>query len=252
MRFFADDLSVEIPVEWYYVPEDRPHVPYAHPFVSSDGDEPGIPRLLGEVPGTRSYYAGNHENDLLGQGLCGSKEQWENGPSILDSCLPTNPTTGRQCCCGKGQLPMEAGLVMGAALETEFPPEVTGCVAANPAAQFWRFEISGVQDLAGPCNDTSKFNQVWTVDYFAGCIWRGDSNSICSGGDSFRWFLMFNHPSFPGVWSLFAASGPTSFRWARYEITSLNPIGGNILDLVEELDPGLQFPSTVHLIPTFG
>jgi len=256
MRFFRDDLAVEVPVRWYYVPAGRPVIPFGHPFGNRDWEfidgDPGL--LLGEVYGSRRYYGGQDPVNLLGQGFCGSREQWERGASTLDPVRPINPTTGRQCCCGQGVLQGTPGILFGVDSELTFPPIVAACPSANPASQFWTFPIAGVQDLDFPCNDTSLFNQTWEVAHLSACIWRGPSVSICNGGDSFRWHLIFNHPSFPGVWSLFAATTVVSFRWARYQIGAgaFAPLGANVLSLQEELDPALQFPSTVTITPAFS
>lgn len=253
MRFFADDLSVEIPVEWYYVPEDRPVVPYAHPFVSSDGDEPGIPRLLGEVPGTRSYYAGNHENDLLGQGLCGSKEQWENGPSLLDACLPTNPTTGRQCCCGKGQLPMEAGLVMGAELETEFPPQTDQCLDWNPSPEVFRFLFLGANCPGSAIFPAGIPDANYGVQWTIACRWFNGSGVNTFFGTA-NWRLAWNFGPWGAGWRLRLAQTAGGTPWLEYhhDGTNWSNFGPNEMALVTNNTDCLAVPATVSIRGEFS
>jgi len=255
MRFVRDDLGLEVPVTWYYVPDGRPAVPYFHPFHSRDADfrDGNGEQLLGEVQGTRAYYSGADPVELQGQGLCGTREQWERGASLLDSPLPLNPTTQQQCCCGAGSVLAPASIVFGCEMEVIMPPTILTFCKAQISAQNWDFTIAGVQDLIFPCSDTSLFNATWKISHLSGCTWRGPSTAICTATDAFRWHLMLNHPSFPGGWSLFAAATPVAFRWVRYFVLAddflLN--APNILPRVEELDPALQFPAAVTIVPSF-
>lgn len=215
MRFFPDDLSTQTPVEWYYVPDDRPAVPYGHPFGSADWDKRGDPRLLGEVPGTATYYAGDHAQELLGLGICGSKEQWENGPSILDDVRPINPTTGRQCCCGRGALPMEESMVMGfdAGL---LQPEMVVCPTVGKVPKYFRLQVAPAGNL--DCLDCPNVFSTYTLTIDPGalanaCQWKSPEFTLC--GTPRRWYLRSPFDAFP--WQVFCAPGVVNLRMVTYQ-----------------------------------
>jgi hypothetical protein len=113
MRLFADDLGQAVEVVWYFVPWDRPTIPYAHPFGSRDWDDFRGQLILGEVYDKRVWYDGADPHGLDGQGFCGSQKQWFQGASVADPVRALNPRTGQQCCCGSGAVNVGGGLLLG-------------------------------------------------------------------------------------------------------------------------------------------
>lgn len=251
MRFFRDDLGTLVPVEWYYVPDDRAVVPYAHPFGSRDWELAEEQPLLGEVYGTRTYYAGDHAPELAGIGLCGSREQWERGASILDPVRPLNVTTGRQCCCGRGAIVLEPGSVIGMSLEQVPFPTVGACAVFDPSPQYWRLDAAGIID--GACAGCGVFNGSHLLTHFAACRWNTPSMNFC-GGLIRRWILDIE--PVPGlVWLRLLGNGvPAQTVLYATTVAAWNPMGPNVL----ALDPGSVsgqcggFPPTLTVVPDPG
>lgn len=106
MRFYDTDDETEI--FWYEVPEDRPFVPFAHPFHSWEWEEPNPPGRrtpgtfgLGEqIMSDRSYrrVPVPRPNVFLGT-ICGTAADWQNGGGL--PLVPPDPfPDGFPSCCG--------------------------------------------------------------------------------------------------------------------------------------------------------
>jgi hypothetical protein len=96
MRFFADDLSIETPVDWYFTDPGAKWCGLSNVFNSRNwyGGQQDWP-LLGEVEGAARPWRN-------GSGLChgnrgpfGSAEQWEHGAQVADA-IPADPCPGPQ------------------------------------------------------------------------------------------------------------------------------------------------------------
>lgn len=252
MRFFVDDLAQETDVEWYEVKDTAPVIPYGHPFASRDADfhEGYTGLLLGEVAGTRRYRAGAAPVDFNGQGFCGTRDQWENGCSILDKPVELNSTTQRQCCCGRGTLCGPVSSVIGVDVDIDNPPLITTCPAWNPAPAQWRVHLDpypppddpcwpgGIvlpdQDTIlsanGPCRWDSGF---WPpVNLQRWRLWRLAPPPPVGGATG--WYLFGSPPTLPSL-----SGGPTWFvadgNWNRYgpnEMTAIANGGGCLLPTV--------------------
>lgn len=234
MRFYRDDLSIEVPVEWYYVPDTRPAVPYGHPFISRDWEDVTELELLGEVSGTRSYYNGNHADDLQGLGLCGSREQWERGASTLDPVRPINPTTGRQCCCGPGSLQVPPAVVFGLESEVIPVPTITTCSLFNPSPAQWTMTVAGTTN--GTCVNCNNANGTFILNYVSGCRWASAPFALCGGASS--WILDVGVPA--GQASLQVLGSPvlpTQRVLYRKNLAGWQPFGPNGMIFVQR---GLQ------------
>jgi len=222
-------------------------------FWSADG---ALPYPTWSYLGSRNWHQGDGSPWPEFGELENAKQSWRNG--ALGQILPNQVNVGDGVCIGSDLIgpivSAPAGLAGGVdrrCYSVPMPVETSACTAFNPSALQYRFTFVGVQDLAFPCSDTSIFNATWTVANLAACTWRNDSTHICTGAESFRWHLMYNHPSFPGKWVLFAASTVVSFRWVRYELagSAWLPLSANQMLKVDELDPALQFPETVTVFP---
>lgn len=248
MRFFADDLSVKIPVEWFYVPEDRSHVPYGHPFGSRNWDDQVGPPLLGEVPGSARYYAGDHADELLGIGLCGTKQQWENGPSLLDKPRPLNPLTGRQCCCGRGVVSQDPGLVVGSESELVVYPSTDACTVYPTSPLRWQCTDYDWTLQETPFWFSIPSNPI--LDHASLCAYQGFFGNNLAG--SFRMFLTYSFPS-PGRMNL--TMGANLSQWSSYfvylALSAWNPFGPNVLTKVYDTGfSAVPLPATVTMIPS--
>lgn len=246
MRFFADDLSVQIPVEWYFVPNDRNHVPYGHPFGSRNWEDVPGPPILGEVPGTARYYGGDHSNDILGIGLCGTKDQWENGPSLLDKPRPLNPTTGRQCCCGRGVIQNEVSIVAGIETEVTEKSVITTCPTFNPMLDVWR--VVGY-DWSLQNNAPFWFNIPNTpvVQYSSGCRWNGPFG-ITPTGNPLIWLSYQLFPFVVLTAGTNIASWPSWFVY--YPPAGWNPGGPNAMIKLYDSGAGIEpFPDELVIEP---
>lgn len=179
MRFFKDDLGIETEVEWYYVPENRPVLPYFTPFRSGDWVLREEQPILGEVAGTRKYFAGNVADDLDGLGLCGSRDQWENGCSILDDIRPINPTTLQPCCCGPGSIPFTPAVVFDSGEELTLFPR-SDCTLVD-APKWYRLQIIGASNES--CTNCASLNGNWLLTARTGfpnwCSWISNPHSAC-------------------------------------------------------------------------
>jgi len=252
MRLFSDDLGLETEVEWYYVPETRPVLPYFTPFRSFDWvlreDQP----ILGEVAGTRSYFAGQVQDDLNGLGLCGSREQWEGGASVLDPIRAINPTTGQPCCCGPGCLPFSPELVFDLENEVDFLPLVTGCAFANPSPEFYRLLPFPLDP--GTCLDCAALGTERVLTNLAGtCRWTSGNFPWCTAAN-LQIFFDVGTPAGQVRMQFSGIGGGLPSLKAQYSMLLVNwdPFGANALDLEPATVSAhcVNWPATVTVEPS--
>jgi len=252
MRIFRDDLAIEVPVRWYYVPDDRRVLPYATPFGNRDWEfadgDPGL--LLGEVYGSRRYYGGQDPVGVLAQGLCGTQQQWERGPSLLDPVRPLNPTTGRQCCCGRGTLLGTPGVALGAESTIEELPITTLCPDWVPSPLHWDLTMAGwTNAVCSNCNNlNSTFRLTFTGGDATGCFWQLiGAVVLCGTMAGLR--LQWNHSL--DNWLLFVikpgAPSPTNHYIWGLTGAAWNRWGPNTLGLVISGSACANPPATVTL-----
>jgi hypothetical protein len=99
MRFYHDS-ELAVPVEWYFVPDDRDVIPWWHSFGSrlyERRDEPQLP--LGERYEPVPWRGGNVPHLVSTGGLCGTREQWESGAAVDDPLPAAWPGTNVSMCC---------------------------------------------------------------------------------------------------------------------------------------------------------
>jgi len=130
VRFFHDSPATTRTIQWSFVPEETPGMPWAHAFGSRTWDlgEEEEP-LVGEVDGPRTWRGGTppYPLPIVGQlkidnlGICGTEEQWKNGASIMDP-IPANwLNTAVPRCCKRPPLFARGGVAVGG------PQENTVC-----------------------------------------------------------------------------------------------------------------------------
>lgn len=121
-RFFRDDPLSVLDIQWSFVPEITPGMPFAHAFGSRTWDigEEEEP-LIGELDGPRRWEGGLPPFPLpiIGPswkdnlGLCGSEEQWKQGALTTDPVRPLWPFTGVKQCCKKPPIWANGGVAVG-------------------------------------------------------------------------------------------------------------------------------------------
>jgi hypothetical protein len=243
MRFFKDDLGIETAVEWYYVPETRPCLDYFSPFRSNDWilreDQP----ILGEVANTRSYFAGQVSDDVNGAGLCGSREQWEGGASILDPIRPLNPTTGQPCCCGPGSLPFKPDTVIELPDTLQLVPRAE-CTAAGDTAKYYRLQVATPTNKE--CFDCVNAGGNFTLvgqppDGSGTCYWQSGLITVC--GVQRLWEL---RSPFSGLnWQVYFYLPGFLSSLATYNVAgTFKPFGFNFF-LKVSTDLGCNWPGAV-------
>jgi hypothetical protein len=103
---------------YYFVPRDRPVIPFATVFGIRNWEQQEIPAGIGEEPGRGPYYRGTDTLGLTGDHFCGTEQQWLRGASPLDPLPDINPATGQPVCCGPGPLAAAGGAAAGGNSQT--------------------------------------------------------------------------------------------------------------------------------------
>lgn len=162
-RFYTDDPRT-VTVDWYFVDDETPFIPYWTPFGSANwrmtdqqwDDE------LGEVCGApRTWRDGSKVGDAAGTNTCGTADQWRNGqPSP-----PAEPVDldefGTPECCDKVDKP------------------VKGRICVNCPGDAWNaYDVItfGVSDRTCAC---AGANGTFRLVYFGGCVWQGEAEIVC-------------------------------------------------------------------------
>ncbi len=99
MRFFRDD-GRKTKVIWYFVPDDRETVPYAHSFASriyERADE--LQEEIGELYSPVPWRGGQPPCPETFSGLCGTEQQWQRGALLAESVINLWPGTNVPKCC---------------------------------------------------------------------------------------------------------------------------------------------------------
>jgi len=122
VRFFRDSPATSREIQWSFVPENTPGMPWAHAFGSRtwDLEEENEP-LVGELDGPRSWRGGTPPFPLpivgpLGidnMGICGTEEQWQRGASINDPIPANYLNTSVPRCCKRPPLHARGGVAVG-------------------------------------------------------------------------------------------------------------------------------------------
>jgi len=95
MRFFRDDLTVETPVEWYFLPSDAkwcglPNIFNSRNWYGGVDDWPD----LGEIEGAPRPYSKGGGAPVGTKGPYGTADQWEFGAYVSDA-LKEGPCPGQ-------------------------------------------------------------------------------------------------------------------------------------------------------------
>lgn len=105
MRFYSEDPRT-VDVQWYFVDDDTPFIPYSTPFRSLEwmpDNALGVYNDLGEdYLAERVWVNGENPGNAVGRAgqLCGTADQWRNGQP-LPPVVPTPVNAvGTPLCCG--------------------------------------------------------------------------------------------------------------------------------------------------------
>jgi hypothetical protein len=210
VRFFHDSPATTRQIQWSFVAEEKPGMPWAHAFGSRTwdiGEEPEP--LVGEVDGPRNWRGGTppYALPIVGPlridnlGLCGTEEQWQNGASIMDP-IPANwLNTPIPRCCKRPPLFARGGVAVGSS-----PPVHAPCCGefGLPVAVMCKFTntvpvCAVLEGISFPILQSSEqpLNLFGAVSYFR-------SQQFISGGKDWRFWLACSE--FSNFWALFAIS----------------------------------------------
>jgi len=169
MRFFHDS-ALPLPVDWYFVPDNRPVLPYETAFYGRQYEIDELPQEhLGEIYRPRAWRGGEVPRTVGVTGLCGSEKKWANGASAFDAVLDKWPGTLVPRCCGKPPIVAIAGLGAGyffsaitltaiggvgvGGKSVVLPEVITECLDENPAplqvTATWTFLHTDHDELDG-------------------------------------------------------------------------------------------------------
>lgn len=118
-------------VVWYFVGPDNPPMPWASAFTSrvyDRKDEPPLP--IGEQYAPVPWRGGLPPYNPPGPGLCGTREQWENGCHTSDPIPDNYPDSHVPICCGPPKQIPRGGIGYGGQAIVKPPPNL--CVPPDP------------------------------------------------------------------------------------------------------------------------
>lgn len=103
-----------MPVDWYFVPDDRPHIKFPHSFMSRiyERDEEPQPEL-GERYSPVPWRGGNVPATVATRGVCGSIDRWQDGTPISEPLPDAWPGTNVAKCCGQPNPRAVGGIAFG-------------------------------------------------------------------------------------------------------------------------------------------
>jgi len=111
---FYHDSPKRRKVIWYFVPDNREVIPWAHAFGSQIYErEFGVDGELGEQFEPVPWRGGQAPCPEPAKGLCGTEQQWQNGLSISDPSPAAHPGTSVPVCCPKPLVGCCGGLAIG-------------------------------------------------------------------------------------------------------------------------------------------
>lgn len=124
---FSPDSDVTFPIQWYFVPDDRPVVPFEHAFGSRQYDLDEPEPAIGERFEPRKWHGGQSPLPETRCGLCGDKTQWLEGLKSTDPPAAVWPGTNVPRCCCRPVQEGNGGLAWG----NTAPPPMVCCAGAD-------------------------------------------------------------------------------------------------------------------------
>jgi len=121
MRFYQG-CEIDIPVDWYFVPESRGVVPFAHSFGSriyERADE--LPDAVGERFKPVTWRGGQPPAPEPNGEVCGAEEQWQNGTTLKVCPVCGCPVVPVRCSCAGQGIGTAGGIGYGSRNMPGFP-----------------------------------------------------------------------------------------------------------------------------------
>jgi hypothetical protein len=125
MRFYRDS-DTTINVDWSFVPATNGPMPWSSAFTSAIYDrKEDPPSQIGEQYSPVPWRGGRPPYALpAGSGICGTREQWQQGCSITDP-IPTNyANTSVPICCSPPPIYPQGGISIGGTVTVVPPPDL--------------------------------------------------------------------------------------------------------------------------------
>ena len=189
------DSDAVVTLQWYFVPEDTPSLPFGTAFNSNAWmDTPETDQDIGEVGGAvRTWVPGAPPFPVAGDGhFCGTEQDFQEGGSIANINPPQNIFGGLVCC------------------PTPTPPFVFNGCPDFPGGAWDRFTliVAGATGPWVPSNGTFNLRFVGPLDSWPACNWVSDES--------------FNLPGItplPTFWAIQKDNPPLSYEVQLYTPT---------------------------------
>lgn len=205
MAFYRDQPTIKTSVQWSFVPDTNPLMPWDHCFYSRIYERHELPpEAIGEQYHPHPWAGGKPPFPLSVGGPCGTEYQWQHGALSTDSVPGVWPGSQVPLCCPGPPPSMVGGLGIGG----NWYPSVgqSFCMPCPIAPLVWNCTFSGLVDRSPPCDGTgftptcSQFNgRVTPLAYASTCQWFYNSpfgGSIC--GDTVQIGLFYG-----SVWQMY-------------------------------------------------
>jgi len=196
VRFFRDSPATSRKIQWSFVAENTPGMPWAHAFGSRTWDlEEEEEPLVGELDGPRAWRGGTPPFPLpivgpLGidnMGICGTEEQWQRGASINDPIPANYLNTAVPRCCKRPPLYARGGVAVGSS-----PPVLAPCCGDFPLPVALACTFSNTSPVCSIL-DGIPFQLIQTSEQPPGFIVGVSffrSGQFTSGGLTWRFWLI--------------------------------------------------------------
>lgn len=160
LRTFHDDPTKKTRVQWYFVPESRPTLPYPSAFGTRVWELEELDPDIGELNEPRPWRGGLPPANVSTGGLCGSAEQWAHGCSSSDALPALYPGTLLPTCCAPPIQIALGGTATGAVRMDNF------CCTFFPntyvPARVYFHVTAGIPDEVFPLDWDVPFTGAWS------------------------------------------------------------------------------------------
>ena len=167
-------------------------MPWSSLFGSSvfDVGEENQP-IVGERQHRHKWLGGLSPNPVSVGGICGTKEQWEQGSVSSDPILSKWPDQNVPVCCPRPPDGFNGGIGIGGSMSPSASSGVTDCVECPVAPTQWIATMSG-WEAGGQgvcCLNMNGLEKV--LNHLFPCEW-GTLAFSCGCTDSPSWYILFD------------------------------------------------------------
>lgn len=212
MSFFRDAPELKTTIRTYFVPDNRPVIPYANIFFPLQWDRGNVYPYPGIDYLKYSYYNGADVWGCPGTSFIGTEEQWRLGALTTDPV----PTYNLDTLC----------------------PVSCGCTfLAGPCGTFPTIPPVYRVSISGCTGSKAGFNGVWDLPYVTGCQWE---LFIPGAGDYVDVFVFWD-----GVQNVLLVLVGLSADDGEYTVEDPpNPVGPYVAN---KTVGGVLFPATIGI-----